>query len=421
MRARDHQHGKSQLLCQLILHRYREVSAVAQERLFKDVKRTDMTHARTGESFYAFLNRSGTTFYGEVRSLLSDWLSHIPAEHRTSLRTSLRSEDDEVFESAFWELYLYEAYSQSGFALTIHPTLSESDKHPDFLVEGAGDPFYLEAVRVGKSDEDLGRDRRLDDVMAVLEAIRGSRFTVSFSYLEIGPGSISAKGLGKKITGWLETLDPEAVVANLPEHNVIESLPSWTWESDGWLLEFHALPVKPEAWEKGLSLVGMRMGQAVVVDNVSGLLRVLKRKANRYGALDYPLVIAVMSNTDIPTKDYEVSEALYGRRNASPEEAAKQPQRRVYEDGHWLTSGGWRRGHAPQVILAQGLRPTMVTRVRPRIWATLQAGVELPEQPSWLSRIDTSTYMPEILPGASLSELFELPDDWLAGEPDFSL
>jgi hypothetical protein len=317
-------------------------------------------------------------------------------------------------------LYLHETYTRSGFDVTIHPPLPFSEKHPDFLMVNGSESFYLEAVRVGKSVEEIGRDRRLAEVMAVLETIKGSRFTVSFSYLKIGPGAISAKRLGEVIAAWLDWLDPGAVMAGLPQDNVFANLPSMEWESDDWVLEFHALPVKPEAWGKGLSLIGMKgMGEAVMVDNVSGQLKVLKHKAHRYGDLDHPLVIAVMSNTDIATKDYEVSEAMYGRLNRSPEAAAEDARNNVFSDGHWLTPQGWRRGDAPQVIAVSRLVPDLVTRVSPRLWSTLEPGVKMPQQPSWLSRVDMGTQMPQVVPGTDLAELLGLPDDWLEGEPDF--
>ena len=182
---------------------------------------------------------------------------------------------------------------------------------------------------------------------------------------------------------------------------------------------FDALPLRSEAVGKDLSLIGMRgPGEAQVVDNVSGILRVLDSKVRKYGQLDSPLVIAVMSNTTYPTKDYEVGQALFGISATYPFEAVEEPVG-MYRDGHWRTSNGWRRSHAPQVIAVQQLKPSSITRVRPRLWATMEPGVHGPSQPSWLGVVDTADPDLSVLGGESLAATFDLPDDWLAGDPEF--
>ncbi len=78
---------------------------------------------------------------------MADWLGHVPTRHEPDLRSRLQSKDDAQFESAFWELYLHEAYRRSGDKVVIHPPLAGTGCRPDFLVEGHGTRFYLEAVR----------------------------------------------------------------------------------------------------------------------------------------------------------------------------------------------------------------------------------------------------------------------------------
>jgi hypothetical protein len=71
---------------------------------------------------------------------------------RNALRGTLASrKNDESFESGFWELYLHEGYRRSGYTITIHPDIPGASTHPDFLIEGHGSRFYLEAVRAGIS------------------------------------------------------------------------------------------------------------------------------------------------------------------------------------------------------------------------------------------------------------------------------
>ena len=46
--------------------------------------------------------------------------------------------------------------------------------------------------------------------------------------------------------------------------------------------------------------------------DASRILSVLNEKANRYGALEVPLVIAVLSNPEFHTEDLDVERALFG-------------------------------------------------------------------------------------------------------------
>ena len=64
----------------------------------------------------------------------------------------------------FWELYLHEAYLRSGYAVTIHPHLAGTGRHPDFLIEGQGTRFYLEAVQACASADEARKGKLLTDV-----------------------------------------------------------------------------------------------------------------------------------------------------------------------------------------------------------------------------------------------------------------
>jgi hypothetical protein len=77
--------------------------------LFDATARSDATPARHDEERFAFLNRSASRYFGYVRELMEEWFSHVPAEAQADLRGALRA-DDRQSESAFWELYLHEAY-----------------------------------------------------------------------------------------------------------------------------------------------------------------------------------------------------------------------------------------------------------------------------------------------------------------------
>ena len=95
---------------------------------------------------------------------MADWLGHVPTRHEPDLRSRLQSKDDAQFESAFWELYLHVAYRRSGYKVLIHPPLAGTGCRPDFLVEGHGTRFYLEAVRACAPADEVRQNKLREDV-----------------------------------------------------------------------------------------------------------------------------------------------------------------------------------------------------------------------------------------------------------------
>jgi hypothetical protein len=303
----------------------------------------------------------------------------------------------------------------------IHPELIGVPTHPDFRITlSGGDIFYLEAVSVGQKPAVIAEDSRLKDVHRVIDQMQVTDFLLGVETFRIGPRPLGTKKLRKRLQAWLSGLDPAVVALGAQNTQLIgfERLPSFMWDDDGWKLVFQALPLKAEARGVPRHALGMMgPGEAQVVDNVTGLTRVLEHKYGRYGALDAPLVIAVQSNTLIPTKDYEVEEALYGRSNRRPTDP-QLLETELFADGFWRTRPGWRRDDYPQVITVYGLAPWWVTSRTPRLWSTVEAGVNGPDQPSWLARVNLGA---EAIPedGADLAAHFGLDASHWAGDPDF--
>jgi hypothetical protein len=381
--------------------------------LFEDKKRVDKSPHQFGESYFDFLNRSGTLYFGAVRQLTEDWLNEVEPRARASLEGSLRA-DNHDFQSAFWELYLHEAYRRSGYSIDIHPQVPGSSNRPDFLLEKLGERFYLEAVKVGEDRQSLAEKQRLEEVQRILSELRVKNFSLVFLYHEIGPAPLSTKPLRAKLKTWLASLNPDQITSSVGAAAAPLAsglFPQFMWKDAGWKLEFHAVPIKASARSQEHRALGMTAaGEASIVDDTTGILRVLSDKASRYGRLDAPLVLAVLSNQGFPTDDYQVENALYGVSPHRPPDSATRLGDLVKE-GFWLTKKGWRYGHVPQVISATGLLPWTVGQVQPRLWRTLEPGIGEPFQPTWLAHMDVTTLHP--------SEHFGLPYPWPAEEVDF--
>lgn len=390
--------------------------------LFDRIERSDRSPARPGESRFEFLNRSGTRYFARVRDLIEDWLGRVARNHRGDLEAALR-EDDEQHEAAFWELYLHEAYRRSGFEVEIHPELDDVPTRPDFrLTSPSGESFYLEAVTVGDDRAVVAERSRLAVVHRVLEEMEISDFILGMDVFSVGSDPLPTKPLRAVLRAWVGSLDPEDVSSALQSgtRRGFAALPSREWRHDGWHLRFHAFPVKPES--RGLPRRALGMtgpGEAQVVDNATGFLGAVESKHGRYGELSSPLVVAVQSNTSFPTKDYEVERALYGLASRRPSDP-KLRDAELLEPGFWRDRSGWRRGGTPQVISIYGLAPWTITKRVPRLWSTLESGVDQPKQPSWLARVEIAA---EPTPRQALAATthFQLDGSFWANDPDFDV
>jgi hypothetical protein len=341
---------------------------------------------------------------------------------RKDLRGALRA-DDRQSESAFWELYLHEAYRLSGYDIEIHPEIPGVATRPDFRMTRDYTVFYLEAVSVGQDRLEVAQGRRLQTVQQILADLLIEDFSLEFSTYAVGPRPLATKGLRRALQHWLSTLDPNQVSQAVEAVGAagFDALPSFSWEDQGWVLTFHALPLSDEARGTPRSALGMLgPGEAHVVDNVTGICRVLDSKKDKYGEVVAPLVIAVLSNTLYPTRDYEIEQALYGVSSFRPPESLTHPER-FFQDGFWLTKTGWKYGRIPQVVSVEGLKPWTISKVQPRLWATLEPEVAGPEQPDWLARMDLTTEA-RPLDASSMAGCFGLDPDWPGmSEPDFDL
>jgi hypothetical protein len=389
--------------------------------LFDILERNDAAPMRPGETRFGFLNRSASSYYEAVRNLIEEWLSHVPDDGaRNDLIGALRS-NNRQHDSAFWELYLHEGFRRSGYDIEIHPDIIGNPKHPDFLLTDGSQAFYLEVVSVGARPEDIAEDRRLDAVYSVLEELKTGVFVFGMHHYSIGANSLPTKGLRDTLAKWIGSLDPVAVEVSATAASVIgaTAYPTLHWEREGWKLEFVAIPLRADAPTPRRTLAFGGPGEAAVVDNTSGILRVLDDKASKYGPLDLPLVIAVQSNTEYPTRDYEVERALYGmttRRANDPRLSFSD----VVDDGFWLSKRGWQRVTCPQVVSIYDLAPWSVARVEPRTWNTLEPGARLMTLPNWIRPI-TLEGEPGPGPGADLAVHFGVDRQFFESDPDFDL
>ena len=384
-------------------------------KVFNSGPRTDRTPRHANESGFAFLDRTASAYFEPVRDLLESWVADLSDEHRAGVVGQLTSGEDAAFESAFWELYLYKVTTGEGNHVELHPDVAGSAKHPDFLVHAA-DPYYLEAVSVGTHPKKLALKRRLAEVEAVLDGVRVEGLTLSAEWYLVGDTPIRATKLRDELLGWIDTVYREQLLdryqAGDRRH---DQLATYRFEEAGWLLTFTALPTGG----RNMPLIGMRgPGRAVGVDNKTGLRRVLDNKVNRYGTQPpYPLVTAVLSNTEYPTRDYDIQSVLYGEHALPPRQVIDLTE--LYTDGHWRTRRGWQRSHNPNVVTASDLSLLSMKDVVPRLWTTVEPGVQTVGPLTWADSVDVAGSDPSLPIAAPALSSLGITETWCTGSADF--
>lgn len=385
--------------------------------LFKARARTDRSPRRPDEPSFAFLDRTGSDFFVPVRELLQRWLNALPAEDRPGVAGNLSSGEDDMFDSAFWELYLHRMLTGAGHDVEIHPDVPGISKHPDFLVHGH-EPFYVEAVSVGYSPGKRSSERRLHDVEAVLGEARVDGWTLSFNWQRIGSQPLKATRLRAQLLSWLSGLSRDHQLQarqhlNQPGHS--PKLPLLVFDEAGWKLDFTALPVSSNR----VPLVSISgAGRASSPNNEPGLCRVLSNKSRRYGdGLPYPLVTAVLSNTEFPTRLYEIQPTLYGGHWLGPAQVADFTE--LSSEGHWRTNRGWRRSHNPYVVVGCGINLYNVANRAPWLWRTLDPAVTSSLDLPWAMPIDVTVPEPQAPLGRPDLAALGITEGWCTGDPDF--
>ena len=374
------------------------------------MSRVDLSPARHSESRFAFLNRVGGSFWGEVRDLVEDWFAQLPAPARADIRGRLRSNDNRQWHGAFWELYLHESLRRDGYEVTIHPALMTGSRRPDFLVMKGDAKFYLEAKTViGRSTSSGGSARR-QHLYDEIDKLDDPNFFVAVDIRSDGACNPRGRHIRKALREWLDELDPDAATA---QSLFDDDRNACVWASDGWEIEFRPIPVKLEARGKpNKTLIGVYPSSVGLVTDDQKLRDSLAAKGSAYGDLAHPLVVAVNIHT-FSCENFDVMNALYGRSQVTFDPA--NPRASAVEtrapDGYWA-AGSWRHQHVAALLVARGVTPELLTREQPTLWHHPDARQSVPALAPWQeARLDVD-HIQFHDPRLSVAHFFGLPDPW---------
>jgi len=186
----------------------------------------------------------------------------------------------------------------------IHPCLSNGYK-PDFEVRSpSGQKFYIEAVLSSeRSERSVAGQRMIDTTLEVVNSHAHSLFRAAVTSTGEPSTQPNARKLKEKIHRWLDGLGPNTKSNDEKAINV--------FDIHGWHLQCKAMPINSRKERSSGILFVSIGGDAHMVNRSTAIRDAMVSKANKYGKLDSPLIIAVNSMCLFLDEDEELS-ALYG-------------------------------------------------------------------------------------------------------------
>ncbi len=364
-----------------------------------------MNRDYTGPAFYAepmfdYLNRSARLESERIRNLLEQWFKHFPSKAQDELRARFRLKDNRQHIAAFFELYLYELLSKSGFSAETHPTINSKATHPDFKVLKNGKPlFYLEGTLAALSDTDTSAKARENQLYDVLNRMESSNFYIR---VEIH-GALTSNLPGAKIRSFLKNklsdLDPDEITKQL-EQGGLDTLPHWNWECDGGRITFFPIPKKPEAREKlGVRPIGLQFHGVYFLTPHIAIMKSIQDKANQYGKLDLPYIIAINVIDGFTVDDIDIKNALFGEEQLTSilgenELIEQQTGRKL--NSAWYGPNGPQNRRVSAVLITVNLCPWGIAQKTPILWHNPWASHTLPTD-IWL--------LPQLVPNLENKQL----------------
>lgn len=130
-----------------------------------------------------------------------------------------------------------------------------------------------------------------------------------------------------------------------------------------------------------------------------------------------PLVTAVLSNTEFPTRNYDISETLYRLGALPPASVADHAD--LHTDGHRRTKTGWRRSHNPNVVVSADLSLLKLASITPTFWTPLEPSARVVDDIEWVDPVDVSRHDPQALGRPPALGALGIDAGWCSGSPDF--
>jgi len=376
--------------------------------VFDAIERTEALPADHLISKFDYLNESGRQAAQQVRDQMGQMFARYPAEHADEMRRRLRSRDDTLHQSAFFELPLHELLIRQGFTIEeVEPVLANG-RAPDFLVASPqGDRFYLEATLAsGQPAATAGAERRMREALQAIDDVQSPGFFLSLHPRGTPDRPVAVARLRRDIQRFVDALDHATVIADLAAGR---PWPTFEREEHGALFRIEAVP-KGRLGGGNLRAIGVRMMAPMQVQPQDAIKSAVLGKAGRYGDPDLPFVIAVNSLEDYARAD-DAEDALFGS-HAVGINAAGEDRWIRNPDGVWHTATGPGYSRVSAVLSTERVYPWSLGQRRARLIYNPWARRPLPDVPLGLDIVRIVDNVFQRQDGQPLGEILGLPEDW---------
>ena len=384
--------------------------------LFGSFERIDESPARHTESTYDFLNRVCSPWWAKVRDEIDQWFVGFPTKHQADLSARFRSPKRDQHWPAWWELYLFRLFTCLGYSIEVHPVLQSSSARPDFYIRGESSGFYVEALTVFSGIVEENRDpTREACVLDAINEVKSTAFSASIEFRRVGQQTPRLTKIVARVREWLDSLDPDAVSAELSDG--IDP-PALTLSPKDWLIVLEAFPIDSKFRNESPGrLIGVGPPSSGPVDDVVRLRAALLRKCKYYPALEEPLILAALSmSTFGDIKAFE--QALLGSEAIQYTPGATGSRGWVrLRDSAWMTDRGPTGTNVSAALTASHLAPWQVTTKLPRLWLNPWADRPLEEPLPFPQALPEKNGAVRYLDSVGeAADIFALPSDWPGAE-----
>ena len=308
--------------------------------LFDEMSRADASPRQRNESFSEYLNRSANHEATEIRARLESWFERFSVEAHDDVRGRFRADDDQAHQGAVFELFMHELLSHLGCTVEVHPSVVGTGSRPDFLARHGDCFFYVETKVIEPSASPFARNPLEEDAVARINELSSPHFHIVAQVEGRLSSALSREQIVRPFIDLLVAHDPDEV-QRLVDRVGPFAAPSRTIESGSWRLQGWLIPIAPERRGRGRSqplVIGP--ARTEMIDCSTSVQHAILKKANKYGQLDSPLVVAVNVRHPFFDKDDEI-EALFGKEQVVYYEDRPDlsPKLGRKPDGVWIRGG----------------------------------------------------------------------------------
>lgn len=221
-----------------------------------------------------------------------------------------------------------------------------------------GEEFYLEAkIATGRSNETKSYEQRLNSLYDSLNKIESPDFFLGIKHVLLkSTKQPSTKEIIKMLENELIKYDANTIRNQIVAGGISRDLTDIHFENDDVDISFYLIPKSQSiAGQKGIRPIGVYPSYTFWGGNENDIKTSLDKKANRYGALDKPYLIAINSLGPIMTNENDSNNAIWGSLQIS---YSTDPNNRDFkytraQDGFFLDNSGVRHTGVSGVFITR--------------------------------------------------------------------